>query len=221
MLNISNLQFRYPESGFQLSLPSWEVPEGEQAALIGPSGSGKTTLLSLIAGILKPEAGKIELHGQNITQLSDTERRNFRIGQCGLIFQSFELIPYLNVIQNIQLPYYLNPVLERTSEVEIRAYQLAEQLGLSAYLQSRVASLSVGEQQRLAICRALITQPRVLLADEPTASLDQSNVDRVMQVLFDYSQSSGAMLIMSTHDPALFARFEHRLDFSKLVSVIA
>ncbi|MEZ6045304.1 MAG: ATP-binding cassette domain-containing protein [Planctomycetaceae bacterium] len=218
MLNINNLQFRYPESGFQLSLPTWSVPGGEQAALIGPSGSGKTTLLSLLAGIREPLSGDIELAGQRVDMLSDHERRNFRISQCGLIFQSFELIPYLNVVQNIQLPYYLNPVLERTPDVEIRAYQLAEQLGLSGYLQSRVTSLSVGEQQRLAVCRALITKPRVILADEPTASLDQQNARRVIDLLFEYSQNEEAMLIMSTHDPALFSRFEHRLDFSSLIS---
>ncbi|MCA9039735.1 MAG: ATP-binding cassette domain-containing protein [Planctomycetaceae bacterium] len=218
MLQVTNLQFHYPESGFQLSLPSWMVPEGEQAALIGPSGSGKTTLLSLLAGILQPEAGEIELLGKPLHQMSETERRNLRISQCGLIFQSFELIPYLNVVQNIQLPYYLNPVLERSSDVEFRAYQLAEQLGLSSYLQNRVTSLSVGEQQRLAICRALITQPQVILADEPTASLDQTNAERVMDVLFEYSREQKAMLIMSTHDPALFTLFEHRLDFASLVS---
>ncbi|MAT16708.1 MAG: ABC transporter ATP-binding protein [Planctomyces sp.] len=221
MLNIKDLQFQYPESGFRLSLPEWSVPAGEPAALVGPSGSGKTTLLSLIAGILTPASGQIEISGQALNQLSETERRNLRISRCGLIFQSFELIPYLNVVENIQLPYYLNPVLDRTSEVEIRAYQLAEKLGLSSYLNSRVTSLSVGEQQRLAVCRALITQPDVILADEPTASLDQANVERVMNILLEYTRERNALFIMSTHDPRLFEQFEHRLDFASLLSTSA
>lgn len=218
MIQITNLQFQYTDSTFRLDLPSWNVEAGKQCALIGPSGSGKTTLLSLLAGILKPNSGQIQISGRSIDQLTEPQRRNFRIQECGLIFQSFELIPYLNVLQNIQLPYYLNPILEQTPETEVRACQLAEQLGISSYLERPVTSLSIGEQQRLAICRALITNPKLILADEPTASLDQANVDRVMEILFDYSKNSEATLIMSTHDSSLFSRFEQCLDFSELLS---
>jgi putative ABC transport system ATP-binding protein len=212
MIRTRNLAFRYGDDGFELRPPDLEIAAGEQVALIGPSGCGKTTLVNLIAGILPPAQGEVQVAEFAISQLSDAERRNFRISRIGFIFQAFELIDYLTVTENILLPYLVNPSLSLDCGVRTSAEELAESVGLGGHLQRRPEELSQGEKQRLAICRALITQPSVILADEPTGNLDADNTALIMQLIQARARERGATLLMITHDRSLLERFDRVID---------
>jgi putative ABC transport system ATP-binding protein len=182
-------------------------------AIVGPSGSGKTTLLHLLAGILTPQQGRIEMDGQDLCPLSDAARRNFRATQVGLVFQRFELIDYLTVAGNILLPYSINLTLRLDATVRQRLVTLAQRTGIEHLLRRPVQRLSQGEQQRVAICRALINQPRWILADEPTGNLDPENKRTIVELLQQQALESGATLIMVTHDVSSVAQFPRQVDF--------
>jgi ABC-type lipoprotein export system ATPase subunit len=207
MIAISDLEFQFPRSDFRLAVPSLKIAAGERVAIVGPSGSGKTTLLNLISGILSPLRGTIRVAGREINALNDAARRAFRVAQIGLAFQNFELVGYLDVIENILLPYRLNPALRLTPEVACRAEQLARDTGIGHRLRYFPRRLSQGEMQRAAICRAMLPQPPLLLADEPTGQLDPSAKGRVVDLLFQQVARSGATLVMVTHDTEIAARF--------------
>ncbi len=213
MIRVTDLVFRYPGTPFRLDVPQWEVAAGEQVAIVGPSGSGKTTLLHLLAGILTPQQGRIEMDGQDLCPLSDAARRNFRATQVGLVFQRFELIDYLTVAGNILLPYSINLTLRLDATVRQRLVTLAQRTGIEHLLRRPVQRLSQGEQQRVAICRALINQPRWILADEPTGNLDPENKRTIVQLLQQQALESGATLIMVTHDVSSVAQFPRQVDF--------
>lgn len=159
MIRITGLDFRYGEGDFRLRIPELHVERGSTTACIGPSGSGKTTLLNLVAGIALPQAGRIETDGVAVNILSDPERRNFRISRIGLVFQEFELLDYLSVLDNILLPYRINPSLRLDAGVRGRAVTLAESVGLADKLARHPTRLSQGERQRVAVCRALVPEP--------------------------------------------------------------
>lgn len=214
MITIADLQFRYPRGGFGLDVPALEIAAGQKAALIGPSGAGKTTLISLIAGVLAPHRGTIRLGDFELTRVGDAARRNFRIAQIGFVFQEFELLEYLNVRDNILLPYYLNATLRLTAAVRGRAEQLAGGMGLGDKLRRLPRTLSQGERQRVAICRALIAEPGLLIADEPTGNLDPHNADTILSLLLEQAQVHGATLLMVTHNHALLNRFDRVLDIA-------
>lgn len=213
MIRVTDLVFRYPGTPFRLDVPQWEVAAGEQVAIVGPSGSGKTTLLHLLAGILTPQQGRIEMDGQDLCPLSDAARRNFRATQVGLVFQRFELIDYLTVAGNILLPYSINLTLRLDATVRQRLVTLAQCTGIEHLLRRPVQRLSQGEQQRVAICRALINQPRWILADEPTGNLDPENKRTIVELLQQQALESGATLIMVTHDVSSVAQFPRQVDF--------
>lgn len=213
MIRLTDLVFRYPGTPFRLDVPQWEVAAGEQVAIVGPSGSGKTTLLHLLAGILTPQQGRIEMDGQDLCPLSDAARRNFRATQVGLVFQRFELIDYLTVAGNILLPYSINLTLRLDATVRQRLVTLAQRTGIEHLLRRPVQRLSQGEQQRVAICRALINQPRWILADEPTGNLDPENKRTIVELLQQQALESGATLIMVTHDVSSVAQFPRQVDF--------
>jgi putative ABC transport system ATP-binding protein len=217
MIEIRDLSFDYGEGDFSLDIPSLNVDEGETVAVVGPSGSGKTTLLNLIAGILLPLSGRIVAEGADMTSLSDPSRRRHRISQMGLVFQEFELLEYLGVLDNVLLPFRINGVLKLTNEVRSRAKILAGQVGLSDKLDRCPDKLSQGERQRVAVCRALIAEPGLLLADEPTGNLDPGNKDRVLDILFGYVRDRGATLIAVTHDHDLIGRFDRVIDFKSFL----
>jgi putative ABC transport system ATP-binding protein len=204
---ISDLEFHFSRSDFQIAIPSLRVAAAERLAIIGPSGSGKTTLLHLIAGILSPARGSIRVQDREINALGEAERRAFRIARIGLIFQSFELVSYLNVFENVLLPYRLNSALKLTPAVACRAEQLARDTGLEPRLRSFPHRLSQGEKQRVAICRAMLPEPPLLLADEPTGNLDPSAKQRMIDLLFQQIERTGASLLMVTHDNEIAARF--------------
>ena len=219
MISITDLQFRYTEGDFALSVPELEVAPGEQVAVIGPSGSGKTTLLNLIAGIRLPQKGIIQTAETEVTTLGEVERREFRIRRLGLIFQEFELLEYLSVLDNILLPFRINGALHLTAEVRSRAESLAEEVGVADKLRRFVAQLSQGERQRVAICRALLSQPQLVLADEPTGNLDPTNKGRVLDILFAFADRQQATLVAVTHDYDLLPRFERVIDFKEFYDI--
>ena len=207
MITIADLEFQFPHSDFRLAVPSLQVARAEHAAIIGPSGSGKTTLLYLIAGILSPAHGTIRVQDRDLAALGDAALRAFRITRIGLVFQAFELISYLDVFENILLPYRLNAALRLGPKVARRAERLAEETGITHRLRYLPHRLSQGEKQRVAICRAMLPEPPLLLADEPTGNLDPSAKHRVVDLLFQQAGRTGATLLMVTHDTEIAARF--------------
>ncbi len=215
MISISDLRFSYSQGGFALDVPELEVDSGERVAVIGPSGSGKTTLLNLIAGIRSPQSGKVITNQVDISGLADGARRDFRIRNIGLVFQEFELLEYLNVVDNILLAYRINGSLELNKEVRQRAVELAEMMGIGDKVSRNVRRLSQGEKQRVAVCRALLAEPPLLLADEPTGNLDPTNKDKVLDILIEYAESKGSTLVTVTHDHDLLSRFQRIIDFKQ------
>ena len=157
MISINNLYFQYPKSEFSIEISELSVAAGERLAIVGPSGSGKTTLLSLIAGIVKPQRGTLSVCGNNVDQMNDQQRRQFRISEIGFVFQRFELVDYLNVRDNIALPYLINRSLKLTPQIRAKVNQLARKMAIQDLLRRHPNKLSQGEKQRVAICRALIT----------------------------------------------------------------
>ncbi|MAW61749.1 MAG: ABC transporter ATP-binding protein [Planctomycetes bacterium] len=214
-LRLEGLRFSHGD-GFQLALDQLEVAPRERIALIGPSGCGKTTLLHLIAGILVPEAGQIEVLGQRIDGLSDAARRAFRVRHIGLVFQEFELLDYLTAAENLALPFRLHPDPLPRAEAEARVQQLAERLGLQDLLQRRPARLSQGERQRVALGRALVTSPGLVLGDEPTGNLDPDNARRSLDLLHEQAAAEDAAVLVVTHDHSLLDRFDRVITLAEL-----
>ena len=213
MIEVRDLDFRYAEGDFVLRIPRLAIERGSTVAVVGPSGCGKTTLLNLVAGIASPRGGSVTTHDVDVTTLTDRARRDFRIRHVGLVFQEFELLEYLNVLDNILLPYRINAAHELTSHVRDRARRLARDVGIADKLNRHPDKLSQGEKQRVAVCRALLTEPVLLLADEPTGNLDPRNKGRVLDILFDYAERSAATLVTVTHDLDLVDRFSRVVDF--------
>jgi ABC-type lipoprotein export system ATPase subunit len=218
MIRVADLEFSYPQGDFELSIPSLLVEAGERVGVIGASGSGKTTRLHLIAGITSPTAGSVETGGTALAQLDDADRRAFRIRRIGLVFQEFELLEYLDVLDNILLPYRIGSALRLDGAVRDRAASLARRVGLADEIRRPSTQLSQGEKQRVAVCRALIAEPDLLLADEPTGNLDPANKDRVLDILVDYAEERGATLVTVTHDHDLLGRFGRVIDFKGFCS---
>lgn len=213
MIDIEALEFHYPQGEFQLTIPRMTVAQGEKVAVIGPSGSGKTTLLNLVAGISKPQQGRVAVANQPVSSLSDARRRDFRITNIGFVFQEFELLDYLNVLDNILHPYRITSALKLTQQVQQRAINLSKGLDIGDKLKRFSGELSQGEKQRAAICRALLTQPQLVLADEATGNLDPRNKGRILDLLFENVESHGASLLAVTHDHELLPRFDRVIDF--------
>jgi len=213
MIKIQNLDFSYLDGGFQLSIPELTVSSYEKVAVIGPSGTGKTTLLNLIAGILLPDTGTVNITDIKVSKLNDAERRNFRINHIGFVFQDFELIDYLNVLDNILHPYRITDSLKLTMSVHDRAMMLAESMGISDKLKSYPDNMSQGEKQRVAICRALLPEPVIMLADEATGNLDPENKNRILELLFKNVEAHNTTLLAVTHDHDLLPNFDRVINF--------
>jgi ABC-type lipoprotein export system ATPase subunit len=213
MIEIQDLQFSYGEGDFSLEVPELAVAHGETVAIVGPSGSGKTTLLNLIAGTAIPRSGQVTTNGNQVSGLHDAARRDFRIANIGLVFQEFELLEYLNVVDNILLPYRINRTLHLDKTVRERAAEIASRVGIGDKLHRYANHLSQGEKQRVAVVRALVVEPPLLLADEPTGNLDPVNKDRVLDILFEYADENAATLIAVTHDHDILHRFRRVIDF--------
>ncbi len=216
-MRLRNLIFHYPGQRFGLRVPQLATEDGETLAIIGPSGCGKTTLLRLIAGILVASAGEITIAEQKLTDLDERRRRDFRIRHIGMIFQDFELLDYLTARDNILLPYRVTSALTLDDRARDRAHSLAESTGVAHLLDQRPTDLSQGERQRLALCRALVTEPALILADEPTGNLDPENQKRAVELLCDTAKKRSATLIMVTHDPSVLDQFDRRIALPDLV----
>ena len=213
MIQIHDIDFRYPFGEFQLAVPNLQITAGEKLAIIGPSGSGKTTLLNLVAGILTPAAGSVRIDDFEISSQHDAARRDFRISNMGFIFQDFGLIDYLQVKDNILHPYRISRALKANADVRGRARLLAEQMGIGNKLNRYPADLSHGERQRVAICRALLPGPKLILADEATGNLDPDNKTHILELLFQSVTDHNATLLAVTHDQELLHHFDRVIHF--------
>jgi len=217
VVRLRGVRFAYePAGSFDLRVEDLTIERGERVACIGPSGSGKTTLISLMTGVLRPAAGSVDLAGVELSALSEARRRAERIRRIGLVFQEFALLEYLTALENILLPYHVSPALRLTGDVERRAAALGKALGLTECLQRRPARLSHGERQRVAIGRALITRPELVVCDEPTGNLDPEMTGATLDLLFAQTLEHGATLLVVTHDHGLLGRFERVLDMNDL-----
>ena len=185
----------------------FDILKGESVAITGTSGSGKSTLLGLLAGLDTPTLGDVSMMGQNLNELSEDGRAKLRGEHVGFVFQSFQLLPHLNALENVMLPAELNG----HKDSEEQAYFWLERVGLSQRAKHFPKTLSGGEQQRVALARAFISQPAILFADEPTGSLDETSGNRVIELLFELNQANHSTLVLVTHDPALASRCQRQL----------
>ncbi len=228
---IYDLLFKWPGAdAFSLAVPELQIACGEKVFLLGASGSGKSTLLNLIAGVLTPQQGSIRILDTDFSQLSARQKDRFRARHIGLVFQQFNLIPYLDVETNIRLASSFvgspGPVSTSTSTSRSdanaapqRMRALLEGLQLDpALLKRRADSLSVGQQQRVAIARAMINQPALLIADEPTSALDTDARDSFMQLLLGLQANSGTTIVFVSHDRSLASGFDRVVDMRQLVA---
>ena len=216
MLELRELDFVYPGQGFELSVPELILHPGETIALLGPSGSGKTTLLNLLAGILTPASGKVLLNGHNLSLLTERQRRQHRLRHMGMIFQSFELLDYLDVRDNILLQGRLCRTQTADDNLELQARQIADDLGLGDKWERNSQALSQGERQRVAVCRALLLDPSLVLADEPTGNLDPDNKLVVLRKLVANCKQHQRILLTVTHDHSLLSEFDRVIEMASL-----
>ncbi|MBQ0719554.1 MAG: ABC transporter ATP-binding protein [Gammaproteobacteria bacterium] len=216
-VSIHNLQFAYGRANDNpiLKIPEWSVTTGEHIFLHGPSGSGKSTLLNLLAGILAATEGSINILDQSLDRMSGRQRDKFRAHHIGFVFQQFNLIHYLSVLDNIRLANHFSGFPFRKN-TDSQAKELLRALGINAALHHQPASsLSIGQQQRVAIARSLINTPELLIVDEPTSALDSQNRDAFMTLLMEIVRQHNITLIFVSHDQSL-ARY-----FSRTVSLQA
>ncbi|MEY4975522.1 MAG: Lipoprotein-releasing system ATP-binding protein LolD [Pseudomonadota bacterium] len=186
---------------------SFALGAGQTAAVVGASGSGKSTLLAILAGLDTPSSGRVLLAGQDLFALNEDERAAWRARTTGFVFQSFQLMPHLSALENVMLPLELAG--ER--DARARAQAMLERVGLGQRLQHKPRVLSGGEQQRVALARAFVARPRLLMADEPTGSLDAATGAAVMDLMFDLNREQGTTLLLVTHDEQLARRCQRRL----------
>lgn len=211
MLTIDNLSFRYQKDGKPLlSIPEWYVEPSSRVFIRGASGSGKSTLLNLIAGLLTPAQGEIQIGDTVINHLPGHGRDKFRGRHIGMVFQRFNLIPYLSVIDNLRLVSHFSS--QSPADVKHKTEQLLDRLGLSVNLyRHRAGELSVGQQQRVAIARALFNQPSLLLVDEPTSALDSQHRDQFIELLLSQLAATETALLFVSHDEALAGHFSEQI----------
>ncbi len=218
MISLQKIYFHYPKGDFTLSIDGLDVAHGEKVGVVGPSGSGKTTVLNLIAGILLPKKGSVKIGSVEVSSIADKSRRDFRIKNIGFIFQDFGLLDYLNAWDNILHPYRITRSLFLTEEVKGRAVVIAETMGIAAKIKRYPQNLSHGEKQRVAICRALLPGPQIILADEATGNLDPKNKVRILELLFHAVQEHDATLIAVTHDQELLSSFDRVINFNEFIA---
>lgn len=216
MISVHNLKHKYREGGFSLAIPTLEIAPAESIALVGPSGSGKSTLLNLIAGTIPIQHGQIIVNGTRVDLLGEAEKRRYRVREIGFVFQELELIEHLSVRENILLPFLINRASQFSMAIEERCLELARNVGMTDKLERRPQQLSTGEKQRVAICRALITSPTLILADEPTGSLDPARSSEILDLLLQQSAVCRASVLVVTHDHSQLSRFSRTIDMNTL-----
>lgn len=207
-----------------LDIPQLYIPKGEQVFLRGASGSGKSTLLNLLGGLMSPQQGQIKLLDQALENRSQRFRDRFRADHIGVLFQQFNLLPYLNLVDNVTLPCRFSTLRrQKAGNPEATAKQLLEALGLAQYIDRpiKTAELSIGQQQRVAAARALIGQPEILLADEPTSALDSDTRDQFLSLLSEQCAKHQMTLVFVSHDVSLSHHFDRVIDLSEINQVEA
>ncbi len=222
-LTVTGLRYAWPGAALLIDLPSLDVQRGDSVFLHGPSGSGKSTLLNLIAGTLRPAAGTIVLAGHEITAQRGAALDRIRADHIGFVFQMFNLLPFLPVLDNVLLPARFSArrrarAVERDGSLEASARRLLAQLGLTdaALLKRSAKDLSVGQQQRVAAARALIGAPDLVICDEPTSALDHDAREGFIRLLFDECRRTGAALLFVSHDHTLERLFDRTLSLSAI-----
>ncbi len=222
LIELTDLGFAWPGQDELLDIPSFHLQRSETLFLKGPSGSGKTTLLGLLGGVQKPGRGSIRLLGEDLASLSAARRDRFRVDHTGYIFQQFNLLPFLSVRDNVELPCRFSRLraeraAQRYGSVAEAAGKLLEHLGLRPeLLERRADSLSIGQQQRVAAARALIGQPELVIADEPTSALDADARQAFLELLFGECRDVGASLLFVSHDQSLATLFDRSLSLAEL-----
>ena len=214
-LEVTRLAFRYPDGGFELRLPSLRLARGEELLLVGRSGCGKSTLLQLIAGLADPTSGTVSVAGQDIHALRGAARDRFRGRSIGMVFQTFNLLQGFSALENIMVAMLMSDLPK--ADWRPRAQALLASLGIER-IDAPAENLSVGQQQRVAVARALACRPALVLADEPTASLDPDNAVNAVRILREACRAQGAALLVVSHDPSLEALFPRRERLDALVA---
>ena len=220
IIKIDTVKFYWSKkSNFKIFVPNLEIKKGEKVLLLGESGSGKTTILSLICGFLNPLSGNIFINGKTINQLSSKTKDEYRADNIGIIFQQFNLLPYANVVDNVLLPLYFSKV--RSNNVpnkREKVIELFKQLRLPDDItQFRASSLSMGQQQRVAVARALIGNPSLIIADEPTSSLDADAQKIFLDLMFQQISENNSTLLMVSHDRSLSDQFDRLIDINEIL----
>ncbi|MEP4051560.1 MAG: ABC transporter ATP-binding protein [Litorimonas sp.] len=225
VLEIRDVKFGYDRFEDLIQIETLSIARGESVFLRGPSGSGKSTLLGLIGGVLHPRAGNISICGINLTTLSPGRRDKMRADHLGIIFQQLNLLPYLNITQNVTLPCRFsskrtNRAKSETGSVADTAKNLIKNLGLDeTFAERKVGNLSIGQQQRVAVARALIGGPDLIIADEPTSALDSDNRDRFIELLDTQRKRFDCSLLFVSHDLSLAKHFDRSIDLTTLNKV--
>lgn len=219
ILKITGLEKTYTSGNKQLTVLhdiSFEVEQGQTFSIVGPSGSGKTTLLGLCAGLDQPNAGRVELCGQDLNDLNEDQRAQLRNKEVGFIFQNFQLLPTLTALENVSVPLELQGNKDTVKKSKV----LLEKVGLGDRVHHYPSQLSGGEQQRVALARAFANEPSILFADEPTGNLDDDTGEKVIKLLFDLNKENGTTLVIITHDLELANRTQQilRLRGGKIVT---
>jgi putative ABC transport system ATP-binding protein len=213
-VNLQNVHFSWSKGASTpptINLKNWQVAQGERVFLQGSSGTGKSTLLNILTGILLPDQGSVNILGTEINTLKHHQRDRFRAQHLGVIFQQFNLIPYLSINDNIRLSQTFSGVQQPDDRIHI----LCEQLNLNpALLKQQAKQLSVGQQQRVAVARALYHQPQLIIADEPTSALDSDSRDEFIRLLLTQSQQTNSAVIFVSHDKSIAAHFDRVDDLS-------
>jgi putative ABC transport system ATP-binding protein len=218
-VHLHDVSFAYERNAPLLQVDELVIDEGERVFLHGPSGSGKTTLLGLVAGVLRADTGIVRVLGKDLTRMSSAARDRHRGAEMGYIFQSFNLIPYLSVRENIALPCQVHARRMKritASTLDGEVSRIAARLDLEEFLHRPVTKLSTGQQQRVAIARAVIGAPRLVIADEPTSSLDRDRQESFLRLLIEVCNEARATLIFVSHDNSLMSRFERHISVAEI-----
>ena len=227
-ISLSNLYFSWGSSGnnFRIKITDFQLKKNESVILVGPSGSGKSTLLSIICGILRPQKGSIQILGENTENMSNSVRDCFRSDHIGIIFQQFNLLPYLSAIDNVLLPLYFSKVRKEASgktlsKISAESKRLLDVLGITSETlgMQKADTLSIGQQQRVAAARAFIGSPELIIADEPTSSLDEENQVEFLDQLFSQKEATGASLLMVSHNTQISKRFDRLIELEKICDI--
>jgi putative ABC transport system ATP-binding protein len=215
-LKICNLKFSYENNKTILDIPLLEIEKGSKVFIHGPSGHGKSTLLNIISGVLPFKNGEVFVLKNNLKLLSPLKKDQLRGAKIGYIFQIFNLIPYLNIFENITLPCMINKNRSEGLDFKMQAHNLINKLGLEEIIYQSIQELSIGQQQRVAQGRALIGSPELVIADEPTSSLDELNTQYFMELLLSEWEEKKFTLIFVSHDERLKKYFDHIIDLKNI-----